>query len=113
VHSFPGIQAVPYWVSDTWGIYSIVDTPMFTYSIFITLDISSRQCVDIIGLAIFGQSIFQEEAFCTWGIMYSIFANLGGKKGSRGLIHQDEIIPKLFQKTKALYNMINPQRGSI
>jgi hypothetical protein len=29
----PGVQAVPYRVIDTWGKYSIVDTPMFTYGL--------------------------------------------------------------------------------
>ena len=29
----PGVQAMPYGVIDTWGKYSIVDTPMFTYGL--------------------------------------------------------------------------------
>jgi hypothetical protein len=29
----PDAQAVPYRVIDTWGRYSIVDSPMFTYDV--------------------------------------------------------------------------------
>jgi hypothetical protein len=32
----PGVQAVPYRIIDTWGKYSIVDTPMFTYDLLIS-----------------------------------------------------------------------------
>jgi hypothetical protein len=32
-HRSLGVQAMPYGVIDTWGTYSIVDTPMFTYGL--------------------------------------------------------------------------------
>jgi hypothetical protein len=45
LHKLPGVQAMPYGAIDTWGTYSIIDTPMFTSAIPLTLYITFRQIV--------------------------------------------------------------------